>query len=262
MSLPLKKNQYREAVAEGRPPIGHMVWEFGSRGIAKLLDSVGVDFVIFDMEHSGFGHEKICDLLAWSKASAFAPFVRIPQTEYHFLARAMDAGAMGVMVPNVQTVEQAQKVVDSVKYAPAGKRGVAFGCAHTDYLAPGFRQFFDAVNDSSVVICQIESEEGVRNVEAIAALPGVDNLWVGQADLSTSLGIPGEYQNPKFTSAVRHVAEVAKKNGKLTGILPNTAEQARQWIDLGCNCIAWSVDSLVYQAAITQSVADLKKMFS
>lgn len=260
MPLPLKKNRYREAIAEGRIPVGHMVWEFGSRGMAKILDNIGLDFVVFDMEHSGFGSDQICDLIAWSKAASFAPFVRVPQTEYHFLARVMDAGALGVMVPNVQTVEQAQKVVEAVKFAPAGKRGVGLGGAHTDYSGCDFREFFDAINESGVVICQIESVQGLENAEAIAALPGVDNIWVGQADLSTSLGIPGDYQNEKFTSALRHVAEVAKKHGKRAGIQPTDLQHARQWIDFGFTCISWSVDSVVYRGAMAQSIIDLKKM--
>lgn len=240
-------------------PTGHMVWEFGTRGIAKLLDGLDLDFVIFDMEHSGFGIERIFDLIAWSKASPFAPFVRVPATEYDFLARVMDAGALGVMVPNVRTAEQAKRVVDAVKYAPAGNRGVALGCAHSDYTGPNMRQFFDEINASSVVICQIESPQGVENAEAIAAVPGVDNLWVGQADLSQSLGIPGDYHNPKFTGALKQVTAAAKKHGKRAGIQPGDMNQAQAWMELGFNVISWSVDAWVYRAAMQTSLATLKE---
>lgn len=256
----MKKNRYREAIAAGRIPLGHMVWEFSTRGVAKILDPLDLDFVVFDMEHSGIDTERIFDLIAWSKACSFAPFVRVPQTDYHFLARVMDAGALGVMVPLVQTVEQAQRIVDAVKYAPLGKRGLGIGAAHTDYNNPNPHQFMKEINASSVVICQMESPQGVENADAIAALPGVDNLWVGQADLSQNMGIPFDFQNPKFIEALRHVVAVAKKHGKQACIQPATMEQAQQWIPLGFNCVSWSIDTVMYRTAMETSLASIRKM--
>ena len=92
-----------------------MIMEFGTRGIAKIIESADLDFVVYDMEHSGFEVERLFDLIAWSKACSFAPFVRVPQGLYHFLARIMDAGALGVMIGNVETPEQAKSIVNAVK---------------------------------------------------------------------------------------------------------------------------------------------------
>ena len=103
----MKTNRLQQVVAEGRMPVGHMVWEFASRGIARILDSAGLDFVVYDMEHSGYDLDTIADLLAWTHGCSFAPFVRVPEGKYHFLARVLDAGALGVMVANVKTPEQA-----------------------------------------------------------------------------------------------------------------------------------------------------------
>ena len=159
----MKQNRFRQVLAAGKVPVGHMIMEFGTRGIAKLLEAADVDFVLYDMEHSGIEIDRIFDLIAWSKAAPFAPFVRVPQGMYHFLARVMDAGAMGVMVGNVETPEQARDIVNAVKYAPMGKRGVALGVAHNDYVMPDPATYFREINESSIVICQIESELGVRN---------------------------------------------------------------------------------------------------
>ncbi|HYZ84450.1 MAG TPA: aldolase/citrate lyase family protein, partial [Bryobacteraceae bacterium] len=182
----MKQNRFRQALSEGRMPVGHMVLEFATRGIAKIVETAGVDFVVYDMEHSGIGVDRMFDLIAWSKAASYAPFVRVPQAQYHFLARIMDAGALGVMIGNVQTPEEARDIVAAVKYAPTGRRGVCLGVAHNDYVMPDPATFFRECNESSVVICQIESELGVANAEAIAAVEGVDCLWVGHFDLSTS----------------------------------------------------------------------------
>src|ERR1700732_2282339 len=123
----MKPNRFRQIVKEGRIPIGTLVWEFGTRGLPKILEAADLDFVLIDMEHSTFDGEHIDDLLALCKATPIAALVRGPQRLYHFLARAMDAGALGVMVANVETAEEAREIVDAVKYAPAGHRGVGLG---------------------------------------------------------------------------------------------------------------------------------------
>ncbi len=255
----MKQNRYRQAIAEGRIPVGHMVWEFSTRGIARLLDSLDLDFVVYDMEHSGFGVDKVFDLIAWSKAASFAPFVRVPQAHYHFLARIMDAGALGVMIGNVQTPEEAQMIVDAVKFAPMGKRGVGIGTAHTDFTAPDPVSYFRESNSSTVVICQIESPLGVRNADAIAALEGVDNLWVGHFDLSQNMGIPAQFQHPEFLGALNTVVSAARRHGKRLGIQPSNLEQARQWLDIGFDVVSWGADSFVYRQAMAVGLSTLRE---
>jgi 2-dehydro-3-deoxyglucarate aldolase/4-hydroxy-2-oxoheptanedioate aldolase len=240
-------------------PVGHMIMEFGTRGVAHVLEAADVDFVLFDMEHSGFDIERVFDLIAWSKACSFAPMVRVPEPHYHFLARVMDAGAMGVMIGNVETPEQAQRIVSSVKYAPAGRRGVALGTAHTDYLMPDPASYYAESNANNVVICQIESGTGVDNAAAIAATPGVDCLWVGHYDLSTALGIPGQFGHDRFVSALRTVVEAGREHGKLLGIQPGSWEQAEEWIGIGFNVISWSADIGVYRAALQSAVKRLRE---
>ena len=250
----LKPNRYRQAIAEGRVPVGHMVWEFGTRGVSRLIDSTGLDFVVFDMEHSGFEIERLFDLIAYAKACTFAPFVRVPEGQYHFLARLMDAGALGVMIGNVETAEHAKYIVDSVKYAPLGRRGVGLGGAHTDYVVPDPVAYFAESNASTVVICQIESPKGVENAEAIAATPGVDILWVGHFDLSQAMGIPGQFQHPEFLANLCRVVAAARKHGKRLGIQPGTPEFLDQWMGLGFDVISWNVDTAVYRSALEAGV--------
>ena len=254
----MKANRFREALAAGRMPIGHMVWEFGTRGMAKILDSADLDFVIYDMEHSGFGMERIFDLIDYAKACSFAPMVRVPQAQYHFLARVMDAGALGVMIANVESAEQAKMIVDAVKYAPLGNRGVGIGTAHTDFLPASPVEYFEESNASTVIICQIESPAGVKNAEAIAATPGVDLLWVGHFDLSQTMGIPAQFQHPDFLAALRTVIAAGKKHGCRLGIQPGNMEQCEQWLGLGFDVISWSADSAVYRQALVSAVAALR----
>lgn len=255
----MKQNRVKQMLAEGRLPVGHMIMEFGTRGIGKLLESAGVDFVVYDMEHSGFDMERIFDLIAWSKASPFAPFVRVPQGRYHFIARVMDAGALGVMVGNVETPEAAKSVVSAMKYAPVGKRGVALGVSHTDYLMPDASEYFRCVNEQSLVICQIESELGVRNADAIAAIPEVDVLWIGHYDLSQSMGIPAQFHHERYLEATRTVVDAARRHGKHLGIQPGSMEQAEEWMAMGFDIISWQNDIGVYRTALQTAVAGLRE---
>ncbi len=255
----MKQNRFRQVLAAGNVPVGHMIMEFGTRGIAKLLEAADVDFVLYDMEHSGIEIDRIFDLIAWSKAAPFAPFVRVPQGMYHFLARVMDAGAMGVMVGNVETPEQARDIVQAVKYAPMGKRGVALGVAHNDYVMPDPAAYFREINESSVVICQIESEVGVCNAEAIAAIENVDCLWVGHFDLSQSMGIPAQFHNQRFIEALTTVVAAARKHGKLLGVQPGNIQQLEEWMALGFNVFSWQSDIAIYRSGLQEGVKQVRQ---
>ncbi len=239
-------------------PVGHMIMEFGTRGMAKILEAAGIDFVIIDMEHTGFDMDRVADLIAWLKATSIAPFVRVPQNLYHFIARCMDAGALGVMIANVQSAEEAKRVVDAAKYAPLGGRGLGLGTAHNDFVMPAVDDYLRESNRNTTVICQIESVAGVANAEAIARTEGVDVLWVGHYDLTQSMGIPGQLQHPEFLDALQRVIEAARKSDKLAAIQPGNLEQAQQWVTMGFQVISFGIDFAVYRDALRSSVAELR----
>ena len=254
----MKENRLKRALAEGRIPYGHMIWEFATRGIARILDNADLDFVVLDMEHAANDLTEVADQMAWFRATDIAPFVRVPQPYYHFIARTMDAGALGVMVPNVQSAEEARGIVDAVKYAPLGKRGVGLGGAHNDYKVPKPLDYFEYSNSNTTVICQIESTAGVENAEDIAAVEGVDILWVGHFDLTQSMGIPGEFQDDRFLAALQTVVEAARKHGKHAGIQPGGMAQAEQWREIGFNVISWKADIALFSAALRSEVDELR----
>lgn len=256
----MKENRFQRVLREGGLPAGHMVMEFGSRGLAKILAAADVDFVIIDMEHTGFDTERIADLMAWFKATEIAPFVRVPQGLYHFIARTLDAGALGIMVANVETGEQAKTIVNAAKYAPMGNRGVGLGTAHNDYVRPDPETYFKYANRNTTLICQIESTIGLRNLDSIAATSGVDVLWVGHYDLSQSMGIPGQFDHPEFLAALQSVVEAAARHGKLTGIQPSDREQAERWLRAGFQILSWTTDIALYRATLQREIADLKKL--
>lgn len=256
----MKDNRFQQVLAAGGVPVGHMILEFATRGIAQIVEAAGVDFVVIDMEHTGLAMADVANLVAWFKATTVAPFVRIPQIEYHFVARALDVGALGIMAPNVRNAIQAQLLVAATKYAPLGQRGVMLGSSHTDFRMANPREFFDASNRGTTLICQIESQEGLDNLEAIATTPGIDVLWPGQFDLSQSMGIPGEFTHPRFLAALNQVVTVARQHGLAAAIQPLTIAQAQEWRAIGFNAISFSGDFFVYQAALSQAVNELRRL--
>src|SRR5215210_6256579 len=178
-----------------------MVFEFNSTGIARIVAEAGAEFVIFDMEHTGWSIETIRTLIATSRAADLVPMVRVPATQSHLLSRPLDVGAMGLMVPMVETAEQARVIVSSAKYFPDGTRGAAFTVAHDDYQGGDVAAKMATANQEQLLIAQIETARGVEQAEAIAATPGIDVLWIGHFDLTTSLGVPAQFTHPEYLRA-------------------------------------------------------------
>ena len=241
-----------------RLKVGHFLVEFATPGIGHIIKNAGCDFVLFDLEHSGFGFETVKSTLRYMQAADLPAIVRVPSKAYHHIARACDMGAEGVMLPMVGSADEAKKILHSMKYYPEGGRGVALQVAHDDYRPGPVPQKLAAANKRTTFFAQIETADGVKNADAIAAVPGVDCLWVGHFDLSVSLGIPGEFDNPKFTRAIDRVIAAAGKHGKALGRLVPTVEQGLALHRAGFDFICYSGDVWVLQNALTEAVGRLR----
>jgi 2-keto-3-deoxy-L-rhamnonate aldolase RhmA len=238
--------------------VGHFIVEFATPGIGHIMKSAGCDFVLFDTEHSGFGFETVKSAVRYMQAADLPTIVRVPSKEYHHIARACDMGAEGVMLPMVGSAAEAKHILDCMKYYPEGGRGVALQVAHDDYRPGPTKDKLAAANKRTTFFAQIETADGVKNAEAIAALPGVDCLWVGHFDLSVSLEIPGEFDNPKFTKAIERVIAAARKHGKSLGRLVPTVEVGMQLHAAGFDFICYSGDVWVLHNALAEAVGQLR----
>jgi len=239
-----------------------MVFEFFTPGIARICANAGAEFVMYCMEHTGAGFEALKPQFALCRAIGVTPLVRVPATEYHFVARALDVGALGVMVPLVDTAEQAARIVSFTRYPPQGRRGAAFGFAHDDYLSGDkegdLREKMRAIHERTLVICMIETRAGLENVEAIAAVDGVDVIWLGHFDLTNFLGIPGQFSHPQYRDAVSRIAAAAKKHGKSAGYMAASAELGREYLGHGYRMIATGTDQGLLQNATAQLISTWK----
>jgi len=241
-----------------RLKVGHFIVEFATPGIGHIMKSAGCDFVLLDMEHSGFGFETVKSVLRYMEAAQLPAIVRSPSKDYHHIARACDMGAEGVMLPMVGSAEEAKAILNAIKYTPEGSRGVALQIAHDRYRPGAVKDKFAAANKRTTFFAQIETAEGVKNADAIAAVPGVDCLWVGHFDLSVSLGIPGEFDNPKFTKAIAKVVAATRKHGKALGRLVPTVEQGVELNQGGFDFICYSGDVWVLHNALAAAIGELR----
>jgi 2-dehydro-3-deoxyglucarate aldolase/4-hydroxy-2-oxoheptanedioate aldolase len=254
----MRINPVKQTLREGGVAVGTMMLEFNTTGIARVAAEAGAEFAVFDMEHTGWSMETIRMLMATSRGSGLVPMVRVPALEYHFIARVLDVGAMGVVVPLVADAAQARSIAVSAKYPPVGRRGVAFGIAHDDYRAGDLAEAMHIANEEVLVIAQIETAGGVEEADAIAAVEGIDALWIGQYDLSASLGIPSRFDHPDFQRAVGRVLEACHRRGKIAVLGSGDVETLRRGPAEGFHMLVYLADVWIYQQALRQGLAAIR----
>ena len=250
----MRDNAVKTSLAAGGQALGSMVFEFFTPGMPRILANAGAQFALYCMEHTGAGFETLKPQFALCRALGVVPLVRVPGTEYDFIARALDCGALGVMVPLVDDAEQARFIVSCTRYPPDGRRGAAFGFAHDDYQGGDVAEKMRMIHARTLAIAMIETAKGLENVEAIAAVPGVDVLWLGHFDLTNFLGIPGQFSHPKYKDAIKRIVAAAAKNGKAAGYMAADEALGREYLGHGFRMIATGTDQGMLQAAIAHNI--------
>lgn len=254
-----RDNPVKRTLAAGGSAFGAMVFECFTAGLPQICRNAGADYVLFDMEHTGLGFETLKNQFALCRGLGIVPMVRVPRGEYAFIARALDVGAMGVMVPMVGSAEEARYIVSCTRYPPLGRRGAAFGFAHDDYQTGDVVATMAALHERTMVIPQIETAEGLAEVEAIAAVPGVDALWLGHFDLSNFLGIPAQFKHPTFLAAVDRIVSACEASRKAAAFLATDDAWARDYAAKGFRLLAYGIDSLMLQGALAHGLDVLRK---
>ena len=252
------KNLKQRALA-GDIVSGALLFECFTPGIAQIMKNAGCEFVLYDMEHAGLGIETLKMLCATCAGIGIEPMVRVPRGEYHFIARALDVGARGVMVPMVESKAQAEVISEAMRYPPHGRRGAGFGFAHDHYVSGNVLETMKNANARNVAIAQIETERGLDAVDQIAAVDGIDVLWVGHFDLTNFLGIPGEFENPVYVAALRRIVAAARRNGKGLGFMPASAAWATQYQALGFNVFGAGTDQAILQGGVAAILEPFRK---
>ena len=237
---------------------GHFIFEFDTPGIGYILKHAGCDYVVLDTEHSGFGIETVKRVMTYVRAAELPTIVRSPSREYKDIARILDAGADGVMLPMVSTADEAKSIIQSMKYVPGGARGVVLRSAVDRYTTGPTTEKLAAQNRRTMLVAQIETAQGVENTQAIGALEEVDCLWVGHFDLSCSLGIPGDFEHPRFIEAIDAVIEAGRATDTSLGRLVPDVDSGIELFAQGFDFIAYSADSWALGDAVAAGLSAIR----
>ncbi len=232
---------FRENVLAGDKLIGTFL-NTGSPALAEIAGCSGLDWCLIDMEHGSGSWESLASQMMALGNSSIAPIVRLPAIDPVYFKKALDLGAWGLMIPNVNTVEEAQRAVAHSRFPPHGDRGVSSMNRSVRYGALLDEQLKTA-HLSTLIIAQIESPLALGNAASISSTEGIDALFVGPADLSVSMGIPKQFDHPDFLEAIDKTRDAAKENGKASGILGFSNSDIQRYYDSGFNLVAIGSDA-------------------
>jgi 2-keto-3-deoxy-L-rhamnonate aldolase RhmA len=254
------KENFRSRIKRGQTVYGTLVLETRTPAVSQILANAGFDFLIIDMEHSSFDLSLVADIIRVARLCDIAPLVRTPSLDAHLLTRVLDAGALGLMLPHIETASDMRSIIEAVRYPPAGKRGCSLARAQTDYRPAELAGFIEKINSETFLLIQIESRLGVENLDEILEVSGVDGVLVGPTDLSIDLGIPGQFSNELFVSTVRKIFSACEAHEIPSGIHSTKLAFAGYWINAGARIVTYSSDYDFLSAGSRIAVEELKAL--
>jgi 2-keto-3-deoxy-L-rhamnonate aldolase RhmA len=265
MSLPSQLiNPVAERLRKGDIALNLMIRHARTVDIALAARTCGFDGLFFDLQHGVIPEFEISQMAVAAMSMGVAPLVRVPEKDYAAALRMLDNGALGIIMPEVTTIEDARNSVAACKYPPVGSRGAFGGWANFAYQAVPAAEARKAMNDATLLILMIESKAALDNIEGIAAVPGVDVIHIGTNDLSTDLGHPGQLAHPDVLAAVQRVVKACKANGKYAGVGGLTGGDAvkalSEVIKLGAQFITSASEWNLMMAAGTERVKALRAL--
>jgi 2-keto-3-deoxy-L-rhamnonate aldolase RhmA len=243
----LNTNSVKARLKKGEVVVGSIL-NIPSARLAELAALCGFDYVAIDQEHGPIGIDVVEDMVRAVELHNVVPIVRVPSLQSHLILQALDAGAMGLHIPNVNTADDARKAVRFSKYAPAGERGLAGVRAARYGLQEKLADYCHQANNETMVIVHIESLEAVHNLDEMLTVEGVDVYFVGPSDLSNSLGRPGVFDAAHQTVVDDTMARILKA-GKVAGFIAPDAEVTRRYIEKGVRYLTNSTLQLMTTAA-------------
>lgn len=237
----MRENKLKTKLKEGKVCLG----TFARLGPAtvEILGHTGWDFVVIDMEHGGFDIPHVEHLLRAAKASGITGLVRVPEPKAVAIMRALDAGAEGVQIPQVETGAEAEFVTKAARYYPEGNRGLCSFVRASGYSSTAAPDHMSTSNQEVLTVVHIEGQKAAENVAELVKVPGVDVIFLGPWDLSQSLGMPGQTSHPKVVTVMEEVTEVCRKAGVAVGTFITKPEDAKYWADRGIQYLMYSTDA-------------------
>lgn len=259
---PQLRNPLAETLAAGRLGLAIIVKQVQSVDIALAAKTCGYDAVYVDLEHSVIPEAAAAAICVTALQAGITPLVRVPSHDAHFANRILDAGALGVVAPHVQSAEEARQVARACRFAPLGERSVAGNWPHLGYATYPADQVRRAMNAATTVIVMLETPEAIERAPEIAAVPGIDILHIGSNDLCDALGVPGQFGHPDVEKAFRRVIDACRAHGKVPGAggLGNAQDVTRKVVQMGVRFLTAGNEWAFMMQAARQRAAALREI--
>jgi 2-keto-3-deoxy-L-rhamnonate aldolase RhmA len=254
----MKPNALRKKLSEGQPAYGTMIQDVRTTSVVQIMANAGYDFLFVDTEHGPFGLETVADLVRTARLAGVTPLVRVPDAGYHLIARILDLGAQGIMVPRVESRAQVEYVVESSLFPPLGKRGCSVNKGHNDFAPQNPWDFTEQANRENLIVIQIECAPAVEKVEELLSVPGVGAALIGPNDLSLSLGLRNEDMLSALEEPIQHVLDACLALGIPCGIHISNLKWLAEWRLRGMQLLCYASDLLFLRQGATAGITTLR----
>ncbi len=246
----MKTNKLKKALREGKIVYGPFL-KLTDPAIVEIMGFAGFDFVIIDQEHGPISIQNTQNMIRAAESANITPIIRTTKNDESLILRALDIGAQGVEIPQINCKDDAIHALKSVKFSPMGERGVCRYVRAADYSSMNKFEYFKSANEETMIIVHIEGMEGISNLGEIISVSGIDVLFIGPYDLSQSLGIPGKVNDPLVENKMKEVVLKCKQHKIVVGTFADDIQTAKKWVSLGVQYISFSVDvGIIYNASV------------
>ena len=229
----MRINTTREKLSRGETVVGCGLQCYRSPEIARTFAAAGFDYVFIDMEHGSYDLETAQDMIAAANGSGITPIVRVGELLYSLVARLLDSGAQGIILPRVEDPKLLEEALSWMRFPPVGKRGYGVNTTMIGYESHGFKAIIEHQNLNTLSVVQFESRLAIERADELLSIPGLDIAMVGPADLSINLGIPGDFENPLLVSIVEKLIGHCNRHGVVPGIQTRSTGMAKAWVERG-----------------------------
>jgi 2-keto-3-deoxy-L-rhamnonate aldolase RhmA len=252
-------NPLRIKLEKGEKIYGTMAQDSRSPSISMIMEQAGCDFMFFDMEHGPVDLGTVTDMVKVARLTKVVPLVRVPNDEYHLMARVLDAGAMGIMVPRIETKEQVEELIANTHYPPVGERGCSVPKGHNNFLPQDLWEFTEQSNRETMIILQIERKKAVENIEELITVEGVDAVVLGPNDLCLSMGVREKDSLKALEPEIQTVLDAALKHNVPCGIHIGNLDWLIEWQKRGMQIITYSNDIVFLRNGARSGITKLRE---
>jgi 2-keto-3-deoxy-L-rhamnonate aldolase RhmA len=256
----MRINQTRERLARGETVFGCALQVYRSAEIPRAFAAAGFDYVFIDMEHGAYDLETVQDMIASANGAGITPIVRVAELLYSLVARLLDAGAQGIILPRVEDPGLLAEAMSWMRFPPLGKRGYGVNATMVEYEARSFAEIIEHQNRNTLAVVQFETQLAMDRADELLSVKGIDIAMVGPADLSISLGVPGEMEHPRMISTIEGLMQKCEKHGVVPGIQVRTTGAAKAWAERGMRFVGAGGEHGLLLEKAREAVAELSKV--